>query len=84
MNEQEKYLQCLRKSFSTQELQIGSKTQTSKGNMQKVEAGRGNLGGIQRHCLSIWGRSYERQSLSGIESSRGYQRQQEGLLYVDR
>lgn len=34
--------------------------------------------------LSIWGRSYARQSLSGIESGRGYQRQQEGFLYVDR
>ncbi|PKU47230.1 hypothetical protein llap_2471 [Limosa lapponica baueri] len=44
------------------------KTQTQKENIQKVDAGTGNLGGIQRACLGMQRRSQKSQSPPGAET----------------
>ena len=50
-------------------------TQRLQGSIEKVEAGTGHLGGIQRLCLIVHGSGWEKQSLSGAEFSEGHEGQ---------
>lgn len=45
-----------------------------------MEAGTGNLGGIQRHCPCMQIRSLECQSPTKIESGECKERQEKGIL----
>jgi len=56
-----------------------SQTQMQKGSLQRVEASMDNLGGIQKHCLSIQGQVRKAKAQMELNLSRDIKNNKEGF-----
>jgi len=61
---------------------VSSRAQVEEKGPLNVERGTGHLGRVQECCQSMQGCNEEAQGPLGIESSKGCQKQQVGLLQI--
>jgi len=64
------------------EQEDSSETEMEEKGLWSVITATGHLGGIQEHCQSMQGCKEKGQGPPGIESGKGCQKQQEGLLQL--